>query len=42
MADKRVNNRYNRIGGGIFRPISSRIFNSQIVLREIVVEVMGF
>lgn len=42
MADKRVNNRYNRIGGGIFRPVSLRIFNSQIVFREIIVEVMGF
>lgn len=42
MADKRVNNRYNRIGGRIFRPVSSRIFNSQIVFREIIVEVMGF
>lgn len=43
MADKRANNRYNRIDGGIFRPrIFSRIFNSQIVLREIIVEVMGF
>lgn len=39
MADKRANNRYNRIGGRIFRPrIFSRIFNSQIVLREIVVD----